>query len=43
MIVIVARSNRAKQTSEILFDHINVDDRLKEMNFGIYEGRKLQN
>ena len=33
--------NRAKQTSEILFDHIILDDRLKEMNFGIYEGRKI--
>ena len=29
---------RAKATSEILFDHVLVDERLKEMNFGKYEG-----
>ena len=29
---------RAKATSEILFDHFLVDKRLKEMNFGKYEG-----
>ena len=33
--------NRAKQTSEILFDHVILDDRLKEMNFGIYEGKNI--
>ena len=29
---------RAKATSEILFDHFLVDERLKEMNFGKNEG-----
>lgn len=29
---------RAKATSEILFDHVITDERLKEMNFGQYEG-----
>lgn len=33
--------NRAKQTSEILFDHVILDDRLKEMNFGTYEGKNI--
>lgn len=33
--------NRAKQTSEILFDHVILDDRLKEMNFGLYEGKNI--
>ncbi|WP_455683397.1 histidine phosphatase family protein [Thomasclavelia sp.] len=33
--------NRAKQTSEILFEHVILDDRLKEMNFGIYEGKNI--
>lgn len=33
---------RARQTSEILFDQVILDERLKEMNFGIYEGRKIQ-
>jgi broad specificity phosphatase PhoE len=32
---------RAKSTSQILFDHFNEDVRLKEMNFGIYEGKKI--
>lgn len=32
---------RAKKTSEILFEHVIVDNRLKEMSFGKYEGRKL--
>lgn len=32
---------RAKNTSEILFEHVIVDNRLKEMSFGKYEGRKL--
>ena len=36
-----SRINRAKQTSEILFDHVILDDRLKEMNFGIYEGKNI--
>ncbi len=34
--------NRAKQTSEILFDQVILDERLKEMNFGIYEGKKIE-
>ena len=33
--------NRAKQTSEILFDYVILDDRLKEMNFGLYEGKNI--
>lgn len=33
--------NRAKKTSEILFDHVILDDRLKEMNFGLYEGKNI--
>ena len=33
--------NRAKQTSEILFDHVILDDLLKEMNFGLYEGKNI--
>ena len=33
--------NRAKQTSKILFDHVILDDRLKEMNFGTYEGKNI--
>ena len=32
---------RAKVTSEILFDHVILDDRLKEMNFGQYEGKPI--
>ena len=34
---------RAKSTSQILFDHFNEDVRLKEMNFGDYEGMYIQN
>lgn len=34
---------RAKKTSEILFESFITDDRLKEMNFGIYEGKKINN
>lgn len=33
--------NRAKKTSEILFDQVITDERLKEMNFGEYEGRLI--
>lgn len=32
---------RAKSTSQILFNHFDEDVRLKEMNFGIYEGKKI--
>lgn len=32
---------RAKMTSEILFEQVIYDERLKEMNFGIYEGKKI--
>lgn len=33
--------NRALETSKILFDKVIVDERLKEMNFGIYEGQLI--
>ena len=33
---------QAKSTSQILFDQFNEDVRLKEMNFGIYEGKKIE-
>lgn len=33
--------NRARQTSEILFNEIIFDERLKEMNFGNYEGKSI--
>lgn len=32
---------RAFETSKILFDEVIVDERLKEMNFGIYEGQLI--
>lgn len=32
---------RAKATSSILFENFIEDSRLKEMNFGIYEGKKI--
>lgn len=33
---------RAKQTAMLLFDNVVLDERLKEMNFGDYEGQKVE-